>query len=140
MCSPRQANPFSCWHNFHNVPLISSDLDRLFVLLCIVCYSQKRYSPKKKKNLQKKGSLPVLAVGGTFGVFRGLIWFLTPYLFISNSYSYYDLADREKDKFTLTFWSVSLAELPLSVTNKVSIVDTSVIKVITGFRHFVLVA
>lgn len=54
-----------------------------------------------------------------FRVFRGLIWFLTPYLFISNSYSYYDLADREKDKFTLTFWSVSLAELPLSVTNKV---------------------
>lgn len=82
--------------------------------------------------------MPVLAVGGTFGVFRGLIWFLTPHLFISNSYSYYDLADREKDKFTLTFWSVSLAELPLSVT--LSIVDTSVIKVITCFRQFVLVA
>lgn len=40
----------------------------------------------------------------------------------------------------MTFWSVSLAELPLSVTNKVSIVDTSVIKVITCFRQFVLVA
>lgn len=74
---------------------------------------------KKKEPVEKNGSLPVLAVGGTFGVFRGLIWFLTPYLFISNSYSYYDLADREKDKFTLTFWSVFLAELPLSVTNKV---------------------
>lgn len=63
----------------------------------------------------------VLVVGGIFGVFRGLIWFLISYLFISNFYLYYDLVDREKDKFILIFWSVFLVELLLFVINKVFI-------------------